>query len=175
MKTNRIIRIHDKEIQILQIGTTQYVPIRPICEAIGVSSKGQIPKIKDDEVLADLLETHDVEAADGKTREMQTLPLQYVFGWLFQIHAGKVKPELKQSIIKYKLECYNILFDEYNRRSSVLKEKSEYLKRISELDEQLKSDARYKEMQDLKKLTKNATQRLNALDKKEVEQQTKLL
>lgn len=49
--------------------------------------------------------------ADKKGREMQTIPFKYVFGWLFSINPKNVAPEAKATIIKYKIACYDALYE----------------------------------------------------------------
>lgn len=51
--------------------------------------------------------------SDGKNYEMTSLPLRFVFGWLFTIDANQVKEESRATVIKYQLECYNALYDHF--------------------------------------------------------------
>ena len=47
----------------------------------------------------------------GGTQTMVSLPLQKLPAWLFSISARKVKPELKDKLIKYQEECDSVLWD----------------------------------------------------------------
>ncbi|WP_336368925.1 phage antirepressor N-terminal domain-containing protein, partial [Avibacterium paragallinarum] len=49
--------------------------------------------------------------------EQQTLclPIQYLNGWLFGIDVKRVKPEIRETLITYKRECYQALFDYWNK------------------------------------------------------------
>ena len=50
-----------------------------------------------------------IVAEDGKNREMICLPIEYLNGWLFGIDINRCKPEIRETLIKYKKECYQAL------------------------------------------------------------------
>ena len=52
-----------------------------------------------------------IVAEDGKNREMVCLPIEYLNGWLFGIDVNRCKPEIRETLIKYKKECYQALHD----------------------------------------------------------------
>lgn len=172
--TTQTITVNEKEIVIETISNEKYVAIKPICEAIGIDYDNQIDKINTDEILSQLTPLRGVVAADGKQRKMRVISLRYVFGWLFTINPKKVKPELRQDIINYKKQCYDALFDTFTKRTSILKEKTAYQLKIEALETSLQEDARYLEIQELKKSIKNSSKRLNELDKHVVDEQLDL-
>ena len=90
-----------------------YVPLRPICDYLGLSWSGQFERIKRDEVLSE--ELRDVRVSrtpqEGGSQDMLCLPLEYLPGWLFGVSAKRVKPELKERIILYRRECYRALWN----------------------------------------------------------------
>lgn len=45
---------------------------------------------------------------------MLCLPIQYLNGWLFGVDTNRVKAEIKETLITYKKECYQTLFDYWN-------------------------------------------------------------
>lgn len=69
------------------------VPIKPICEALGIDYASQFTKIKNDEDLSSTVVLSTIVATDGKEREMVCLPMEFIFGWLFTINHKNVKPE----------------------------------------------------------------------------------
>lgn len=168
---NQVIIVNNKEISIATHGNEKYVAIKPICEAIGVDYDNQMDKINEDEILSQLTPLRGVVAADGKNREMRVISLRYVFGWLFTINPNKVKPEIKEQIIEYKKQCYDALFDTFTKRTTILKEKTAYQIEIDRLESNWKETEEYKQIQDLKIKQKNATQRLNSLDKSVMDEQ----
>lgn len=171
MKTQQSITVNEKEIQIITDGQEKYVGIRPICEAIGISYAGQFEKIKNDEILGPVIRQSLITASDGKDYKMNVFPFRFVFGWLFTINPKNVKPEIKDDIVRYKMECYNALYDSFTKRNEILKEKTSYQIEIQQIEEDLKQDQRYKRIQELKSQMKNASQRLNSLDKSVISEQ----
>ncbi|NJL06717.1 MAG: hypothetical protein HC911_17805, partial [Chloroflexaceae bacterium] len=85
------------------------VPVRPVCEVLGVDWNGQYQRIRRDDVLGSTMcEIHTV-ARDGKRRKMTALPLEYLHGWLFGIGATQVKAEYREKITLYRRECFRAL------------------------------------------------------------------
>ena len=96
-----------------------YVPLRPICDYLGLSWTGQLQRIKRDEVLNEALgfvrvtHTNPDDARRGGNPNVQCLPLRLLPGWLFGISADRVKPEVREKIIRYRRECYQILWNAF--------------------------------------------------------------
>lgn len=104
-------RINGAEIYAVKNESGEiYVPVKPICEAIGVSVQGQHLKLKEDPILASTINLRLMEGDTGKNREMVCLPLEYVYGWIFRIDSRNVKPEASDSVLRYQKECYNALY-----------------------------------------------------------------
>ena len=81
METRIVARVNDVDI----IATTeeQLVPIKPICEALGVNYTTQIEKLKKHPIYGSTVPLRGILAADGKLREMSCLPLRLISGWIF--------------------------------------------------------------------------------------------
>ncbi|MBK9053977.1 MAG: hypothetical protein IPL78_24600 [Chloroflexi bacterium] len=45
----------------------------------------------------------------GGPQVTQCLPLEYLNGWLFGINADRVRPDIRDRLIRYQRECYKIL------------------------------------------------------------------
>ena len=89
-----------------------YVPIRPICDNLGVALAGQRERINRDPVLSEVMTSVSVTLTQ-QAREMLCLPLKFIPGWLFGINASRVKPELREHIIRYQRECYDVLAEAF--------------------------------------------------------------
>lgn len=87
-----------------------FVPVKPICQAIGIDFAAQRNKIQADETLGSTMVIIATVASDEKDRDMVCLPLKFIYGWLFTINPGKVAPEAKENVIRYRLECYDALY-----------------------------------------------------------------
>lgn len=109
-KTKTIARVNNVAIMVGS-DKNEMVPIKPICEVLGIDAKTQVDKIKEHPILSSTGGLSPLVAADGKEREMFCIPFKYVFGWLFTINPGNVKEEARESIVKYQLECYDALYE----------------------------------------------------------------
>ena len=109
----KTVLFYDDEIKgvIVMITPSQqrvYIPIRPVCDFLGVAWSAQRRRILDDPVLAEELESVPINTAGGP-QEAQCLPLEMLHGWLFGINARRVKPEIRERLIRYQRECYRVL------------------------------------------------------------------
>ncbi|OAN53876.1 hypothetical protein A6A04_13365 [Paramagnetospirillum marisnigri] len=98
------------DILCLWHGSKPHVAVRPISDALGLDWSGQLQRIKRDPVLSATVVVTPTVAADGKTRELITLPLDKMNGWLFGVSAQRVKPEVRDTLIRYQEEAYDVLF-----------------------------------------------------------------
>ena len=109
--------------QITAVRTTDgtvYVPIRPICDLMGVTFTGQRERINRDPILSEIamrvsvtLSHIDPSSRSRRTQDMIALPLEYLNGWLFGINANRVKAGIKDRVLQYQRDCYRILADAF--------------------------------------------------------------
>ena len=159
-----IKQVNETNITIVQEGSDIFVPIRPICNALGVTFSRQRKKIMDDPILGQTVALRTTVGGDGKQREMVCLPFEFVFGWLFTISPENVAAdEAAEAIIRYKRECYHALFAHFVKRFRYAQECNEQeialLSQISELkDTLLANKTELKAAQD--RLARMRTERL---------------
>lgn len=111
--TNPITKINGVEIVTVEKDGTIYVPIKPICDAIGVDARAQRDKIQSDEILSSTGVLSTSVGGDGKEREMFCLPLKYVYGWLFTINPKNVAESAREKVARYRRECYDVLYEHF--------------------------------------------------------------
>lgn len=111
--TNPITKINGVEIVAVEQDGDIFVPIRPICQAIGVDFAAQRQRINRHYLLASTVVTITTVAGDEKDREMVCLPLKYIYGWLFSIDATLVSDKARPSVEKYQAECYDVLYEHF--------------------------------------------------------------
>ena len=86
-----------------------YVPVKPICENLGLDWAGQFRKLKAEKQR---WQVSSIPQQAGKAvQEMLCLPLRKLPAWLMSISPRKVKPELREKLIKYQEECDKVLWD----------------------------------------------------------------
>lgn len=106
-----LVTVDFKSNRIEVVKETQSIVVKDICEAIGLDFKGQHRKIlEDDSYESKLIKVQ----TRGGLQEVFTIPLSKLNGWLFSINPNKVKPEVKQKLIEYKKECFNVLNNYFN-------------------------------------------------------------
>ena len=88
-----------------------YVAMKPICENIGIQWESQYNRIRRDDVLNSVIFIMNMTGSDRKNYQMICLPIEYLNGWLFGIDINRCKPEIRNTLIKYKKECYQALHD----------------------------------------------------------------
>lgn len=99
-------------VTVNQDGET-YVPIKPICQALGIDFSAQYNKLQSDETLSSTIAIIAMVGADNKEREMVCLAVKFIYGWLFTINPGKVAPEAREAVTRYRRECYDVLYDHF--------------------------------------------------------------
>lgn len=82
-ENNNSIIAKVNNVPIILIERGKRVPIKPICEALGIDAEPQRQKILDDDILSSTALLSKAVAADGKDREMLCLPLKYVLAGCF--------------------------------------------------------------------------------------------
>lgn len=87
------------------------VSLRRMCENIGVDFKNQHEKLKRAPWAAVVLST--MTGSDGKTYTMSMLSLRSVPMWLAGIDAERVAPHVKDKLVRYQLECADVLADHF--------------------------------------------------------------
>lgn len=106
----RTVAFYDTELVALRDAEgTIWVPLRRLCDAIGVAFTNQTKKIQSDPVMSDNLKLLPVLHPDGRTFEMDCLSLKYVRAWLFGINANRVKAEIRDKLLAYQREVIEVI------------------------------------------------------------------
>lgn len=92
-----------------------YVAMKPICENIGLQWEPQRKRIQRTPALAEGASMMEVPS-EGGLQQTVCLPLDMLNGWLFGIDVNRVKPELKDKLIRYQKECYGVLFKHFFKK-----------------------------------------------------------
>lgn len=105
------------ELIIVEHNQQPYTPMRPIVEGMGLAWQAQFDKLKQrfSSVIMEIMTT----GKDGKSYKMICLPLRKLFGWFMTISPNKVKPELRDTVIKYQEECDDVLWDYWTKGQAV--------------------------------------------------------
>lgn len=123
-----IVPFHNAKLSMVSHNGQPYVPMKPIVEGMGLDWMGQYTKLK--QRFGSTIEEITTVAQDGKQRTMICLPLKKLFGWMMTISPNKVKPEIKETIIKYQDECDDVLWDYWTGKLNARQQASEKLNQL---------------------------------------------
>lgn len=111
----KTVMFYEDEITVVVIQAdgdyVVYVPLRPICDYLGLDWSAQRRRINRDPILAKVTKGVAVTATPerGGTQEMVCMPLDFLNGWLFGVNATRVNPNLRERLLTYQAECYRVL------------------------------------------------------------------
>lgn len=112
---------NDRVTAVLTEDGTVYVPVKSLCELIGVDWTAQYRRINRDAILAEMATSIAITATDveegsdrPKTSQMICLPLSHLNGWLFGISASRVKEAVKEPLLRYQRDCYTVLYEAFS-------------------------------------------------------------
>jgi hypothetical protein len=120
---NRVVDFYGDPIRgliVLADGQpTVYVPLRPLCDYLGLDWSAQYRRLHRDAVLREVLQAVAITAtaSHADEHEMVCLPLEFLPGWLFTINTARVKPELQEKITQYRRECFTVLWRAFQAES----------------------------------------------------------
>lgn len=133
--------VNGKPVQVVYHDNNYYVPIKPICEILGVNYTSQAKKIKDHPAFSpSVIHIKGITATDGKQYSMSVIPLELFGGWVFSIHPNNVSEEIREHLIDYQKACNRVLYETFFIRpqkiNEKLEEKNQLLSiRMAQLDE----------------------------------------
>lgn len=107
------IQFHNQSLIVLNHDNKPYIEMRSVVENIGLDWGAQLKRIKRNNILNSTMVIMTTVAKDGKNRELACLPLGYLNGWLFGIDTNRVKPEIRPTLEKYQLECFDVLYNHF--------------------------------------------------------------
>ncbi|WP_439242492.1 phage antirepressor N-terminal domain-containing protein [Lonepinella sp. BR2474] len=106
--STQTIQFYNHALITFEQNGTHYTAMKPICENIGLAWHAQYERIQRDEVLSQgilMIRT----PSNGGEQQVLCLPIEYLNGWLFGIDIKRCKPEIRETLIRYKKECYQAL------------------------------------------------------------------
>ncbi|AGQ37903.1 TPA: phage antirepressor N-terminal domain-containing protein [Mannheimia haemolytica] len=98
------------DILVINQNDKPYVPMKQVAENIGLVWHAQFERLQRNEVLSQGIRVIRIPSNGGE-QEAVCLPLHYLNGWLFGVNPSRVNPEIKEKLIRYQTECYEVLWD----------------------------------------------------------------
>lgn len=105
----RYLKFNNVAIAYVIEGETPYLPVKTICEVLGIKYDTQREIIKSHPVFSVQSRLTGVETPAGM-RETTCLPLKYALAWLLQINPNRVGESVKGDLISLQEELYNAVY-----------------------------------------------------------------
>lgn len=103
------VTFHGAPLTVITQADQKLVAMKPIVEGIGLGWQSQYNRIQRQPVLKSVIVMMNTTGADGKSYQMLCLPLDYLNGWLFGVDANRVREDIRDTLIMYQRECYQVL------------------------------------------------------------------
>lgn len=111
------VPFYGSELYVVNHNGEPYAPMKPIVEGMGLAWQSQLAKIK--QRFSSTVTEIVMVAADGKSRTMICLALRKLAAWLNTISPNKVRPEIRERVIRYQEECDDVLYDYWTKGQAV--------------------------------------------------------
>jgi hypothetical protein len=118
-QSEQIVDFYGDGIPVAQMADgALYVALRPITDFLGIDFSSQRRRVLRDEVLAPRVRSVLLTAEDGRQREMFSLPLDLLPGWLFGVTVSKVRGDLVDKLTRYRADCFRVLWDAFRTETA---------------------------------------------------------
>ena len=168
MKTEKFLQFNGKTIYFQSFDGQFWIAIKPICEILNVNYNRSFQNLKEDEILGQLFAKQQMVGADNRLREMVSLPEKYIYGWIFSLQSKS------EELRKYKMECYDILYNYFHGtitgRKELLKKKVEIDIELTKAENELIENPAYIKIQELKKKQSEVNKGLKNNDQKVIQE-----
>ena len=114
--TQITVPFHNAELYVIEHEGQPYTPMKTIVEGMGLDWKSQFVKLK--QRFAQGMVEITIPTNSG-VQTMLCLLLRKLPAWLYSIHANKVKPELRDTVIMYQEECDDVLWDYWTKGQAI--------------------------------------------------------
>lgn len=102
------VPFHGDNLYVVNYNGQPYVPMKPIVEGMGLTWQSQFEKLK--QRFSKGI-TEIVIPSKGGEQSMLCLAMRKLAGWLHTISPNKVKPEIRDKVIRYQEECDDVLYE----------------------------------------------------------------
>ena len=102
---------------LVDVNGEPYTPMKPIVEGMGLAWNGQFEKLNRNQERWGIRVTR-IPSESGE-QETLCMPLRKLPGWLMTIHPTRVKPEIREKILRYQNECDDVLWEYWTKGIAV--------------------------------------------------------
>ncbi|VVS93749.1 phage antirepressor N-terminal domain-containing protein [Desulfoluna spongiiphila] len=95
-------------LPLLRTDELDWVPLKPLCEGLGLNWAGERSRLKHDPKLT--CRFLPMDGSDGRAREFLCLPLYQLSGWLLSVNADRVSENVRETVRAFQKESLEALF-----------------------------------------------------------------
>lgn len=106
------VPFHGADLYVVSVDNEAYTPMRPIIDGMGLTYQGQADKLKSR--FAKGVREIMIPTKGGE-QTMLCLALRKLNGWLQTISPNKVRPEIRDNVIRYQEECDDVLYEYWTK------------------------------------------------------------
>lgn len=128
--TNRIVvvKFRGAELYGFEMGGIAFVALKPIVEALGLDWSSQLKRVQREQILSEGMVMMTIPSSGGGgLQQMVCLRLNLLNGWLFAIDVSRVKEAIREKIVAYKRECYDVLHRHFSGDPKEIQQEIELL------------------------------------------------
>ncbi|MBA1289194.1 phage antirepressor N-terminal domain-containing protein [Pseudomonas japonica] len=119
MKTQLMaVPFHGDDVVLVHRDDEPYVAMKPVVENMGLTWQSQHAKLTSNGERWGI--TIIVIPSMGGPQEVTALPLRKLASWLMTISPNRVKPELREKIIRYQEKCDDVLWQYWTKGQNQL-------------------------------------------------------
>lgn len=105
--TPAVVPFHGDDLLAVTVDETCFIPMKPVVDALGLQWARQAKKLSWGNRY-----THKYIPlqTNGGTQDMLCIPLRKVNGWLFSVNPNKVRDDVREKLVRYQEECFEVLY-----------------------------------------------------------------
>ncbi|WP_320152183.1 phage antirepressor N-terminal domain-containing protein [uncultured Tolumonas sp.] len=132
------VPFYGMDILTIEDGGEIYVAMKDACNGIGVQWGKQLQRMTSNPILGPALSKRKVKLPeDIQHREITTLPIQYLNGWLMTINPNKVGASARNLLISCQTELFNVLCNYFDEGIDIANTKTSELVGLNNLSSRL--------------------------------------
>lgn len=118
------VPFYGSELYVVNHNDEPYTPMKPIVEGMGMDWKSQFIKLKQ-RFKTCVVDITIQLPGDNQRRSVICLALRKLSAWLNTISPNKVRPEIRERVIRYQEECDDVLYEYWTKGQVTNPRKSE--------------------------------------------------
>ncbi|EBJ7453163.1 phage antirepressor N-terminal domain-containing protein [Salmonella enterica] len=131
------VPFHGDALYVVNHNGEPYTPMKPIVKGMGMTWEPQLRKLNQ-RFSKGMIKM--VIPSIGGDQEMVCLALRKLSAWLTTISPNKVKPEIRDKVIRYQEECDDVLYDYWTKGVVVNPRKTSVMEELNQACADMKRD-----------------------------------